>query len=271
MTMLHDLRQIAGTPRAGGKACALARLAADGFPVPPFFVVLPEAFDSDGTLGLDHCSLNAALAGLGGHEFAVRSSAMAEDGGTASHAGQYLSFLNVPAEGVGEAAACVWRSAFSDSVCAYKEAHGVEADRNGAAVLVQAMVRAEISGVAFSVDPVSGDRSKAVVSFTAGLADRLVSGEETGETIAFRRNGTKLVEDTAHERRCQADTTCAAAAQLALRAEERLGAPQDVEWSADDSTVWLVQSRPITTPISSPEILLDNSNIVESYPGSSLR
>jgi phosphohistidine swiveling domain-containing protein len=247
----------------GGKAAALARLAANGFNPPTFFVIRAEAFETTGPVdGLDE-----ALAMLGPGPFAVRSSARAEDGADHSHAGQFDTHLNVAAQEVWTAAQKVWRSGFSDTVATYR-AVKTGGDAEGPAVIVQRMIDATAAGVAFSADPVSGQRGKVVISAIAGLGEALVSGEEDGESwvVATLPIGPAtpnvLTQDQAAE-----------IASLARRAEAAFGLPQDIEWAIDTDGLHILQSRPITTPLLPPPqadtalTIYDNSNIVESYPG----
>lgn len=193
----------------GGKARALADLSRAKLPIPPWFVVLPDAFTASLTaaersaLGRARTAqaMQEALATLSiapgvqgallpacaqlapaGAKFAVRSSAPAEDSAAHSFAGQLESFVNVAADAVAEHVVAVWRSAFSSRMLAYRKEAGLLAVPEPPAVLVQVMVEGETSGVAFSADPVSGRRSIVVVSAVPGLGGGLVSGEATGDT-----------------------------------------------------------------------------------------
>ncbi|HEX5725657.1 MAG TPA: PEP/pyruvate-binding domain-containing protein, partial [Longimicrobiaceae bacterium] len=204
----------------GGKAYNLARLVRAGAPVPPFFVVGARAFarvlgdvpvpEDDAAAeaaqaralavevppGLRQ-ALGAALAALGGGPVAVRSSAVGEDGGRSSFAGQFETVLGVPAHD--EAAAWravrrVWASAFHPRALAYRRERG---EGGGAmAVVVQRMVEPAAAGVAFSADPVTGDRATAVVSAVYGLGEGLVSGALDADTyrVRFGGGGPAVVE-----------------------------------------------------------------------------
>lgn len=257
----------------GGKALALAELVEAGFKVPPFFVIPSGAFQA-GRLPEDRRSaIDEACRTLAGVRFAVRSSGAAEDGAEESHAGQFLSRLEVAVEDVPATAEEVFASGLSDGVTAYREARGI-ADVNMPSVIVQEMVDARAAGVAFAADPVTGRRDQVLVTATEGLGDALVSGEVSGEIWRFscprleplERPGEKsaLSEDEARE-----------IARLCLSVSELKGAPQDIEWAFAKETPepYLLQARPITTrllPAGVAEerlLVFDNSNIVESYPG----
>jgi len=254
----------ADTPAAGGKGRALARALAAGFAVPPFFVVPSgEAPDAE--------ALTAALADLGPGPFAVRSSGLAEDGAEASHAGQFESLLNVPAEGVAAAITQVAASGAGEGLAAYRSERGI-AESAPPAVVVQRMIPASHAGVAFSADPVAGRRDRVVVSATQGLGDRLVAGEVDGSGWWLTRPALEVVATTG-DGEGLTPAQVREVAELCLAAEAAFGGPQDIEWAFADGALYLLQSRPITSPLRPAPLtdpgfmVFDNSNIVESYPG----
>lgn len=230
-----------------------------------------------------------------GEPVAVRSSAVEEDGVECSFAGQLDSFLWVEHEHVADAVAAVWRSAFAESALAYRRERGLHSSPQPPAVLIQRMVDADRAGVAFSADPVSGRRSIAVISAVYGLGIGLVSGEYDADTYEVDRSGhipTRRIADkqSAYRRAVSGgvqrtavappqatapaldDEQIRAVAQLARRVESVFGRPQDIEWAIEGGTIYLLQSRPITTLASQPDpdgarALWDNSNISESYGG----
>lgn len=214
---------------AGGKAATLASLFAEGLPIPPGFAVPAD-------VALDADTLARALDALGGRPVAVRSSGVQEDGAVASLAGRYLSLLDVEGVAAVQAAiADVRASGGPDEVLP---------------VLVQRMVPADVAGVAFSANPVTGARDEAVVSAAPRLADRLVAGEEDGNSWLL---GPKGLQRTGGDDGIDEGIVRAAAA-LARRLEGLRGAPQDIEWAAVAGQVFLVQSRPITALPRRPEI-----------------
>ncbi|HWE47184.1 MAG TPA: PEP/pyruvate-binding domain-containing protein [Caulobacteraceae bacterium] len=252
--------------RAGAKGAVLADLA-ESFPVPPFIVVPTDAFDADGLRPDVRGALAAEIAVLGVGPFAVRSSGAEEDGAAAAHAGQFESLLNIPAARVEAAVERVWRSGFSARLGAYRRAHGLTGAPKPPAVMIQGMIAADSAGVAFTADPVSGDRDVTVISATRGLGDRLASGEADGDTCRIHRSGAWL--DGAHDATLT-DAQALAVADLACRVERRYGAPQDIEWAFEGGRLYLLQSRPITalpSPARGETGVWDNANIVESYPG----
>ncbi len=253
---------------AGGKGASLAAMTVAGLPVPPGFVVpawaLSRAVDAarlrEHALAASHAdaqalvaaakppkaAISAAYARLGDGPVAVRSSATAEDSEDASFAGQQETYLNV--EGADEVCARVvdcWASFFSERALFYRS-HKGSLDDLAMAVVVQRMVDADKAGVLFTVDPVQRRRDQMLIEGVRGLGEQVVSGELTPDHYVTDRagsvkrsslpNGGVLVEAELHE-----------LAALGRRLEEHFGGPQDVEWAIAGGSVFLLQSRPVTT------------------------
>ncbi|MCT7373660.1 PEP/pyruvate-binding domain-containing protein [Chelativorans salis] len=257
--------------KIGGKAATLAALVKDGFEVPPFFTITPAAFTGTGLRAEARKGLIGHLEEIGPGPFAVRSSAREEDGAEHSHAGQFLSLLNIAAADVPKAAHRVWKSGGTDTLRAYRARRGLGSGDHAPAVLVQRLVRARAAGVAFSADPVSGRRDRIVASAVAGLGDRLVGGETDGDDYLIDRRTGALLEGPEDGVLSPADLEALSA--MVARIEAVRGVPQDVEWAFEGKRLFLLQARPITTPlraepIDDPQLtIFDNSNIIESYPG----
>ena len=265
----------ASVPDAGGKGAALAKLAAT-FPVPAFFVITADAFTEAGLKPGVAGDVLHAVESLGADQlFAVRSSGLEEDGASSAHAGQFATELNVPLKEVTKAAHRVWRSGFTESLKQYRLAHGLSGDSQPPAVIVQVMVKARAAGVAFSADPVTGDRGVVVISAIRGLADKLVGGEEDGDSYRVGSGGATLEAELVDGEAVLTEPERAEVAAMARRAAAHFGRPQDIEWAFDESGLKMLQSRPITTlgeatpenEAAIEETIWDNSNIVESYPG----
>ena len=245
--------------RAGQKAATLGALRAAGFPVPDGAVLTTDAFDRAlGSAGL-HAEADPAevltmaltseltdalatiQAHLGAGPYAVRSSAVDEDGDDRSFAGLYTTVLNVPPTELSDAVRRCWSSAFTTYVRGYAPRR--DADRPRLAVLVQPMIPAHAAGVAFGADPVTGDRDAVLVSAVHGLADRLVGGHVTPDEWLVRGNEVipRSVSDQAIDAR-----TVGSIAALCRQVEGDLGAPQDIEWAIVDQHLMLLQARPVT-------------------------
>jgi phosphohistidine swiveling domain-containing protein len=228
-----DAVNAADAARVGGKAANLGELKKAGFKVPDGFIVLGEPGEE----------LADALQGLGGGPLAVRSSAVAEDLADASFAGQYETFLNVQGlEQLRKAVGDCRRSASSARVASYR-ANRAEAAPVEIAVLVQRMVPAEAAGVAFTANPVTGDRSEVLISAVRGLGERLVSGEAQADEWVVREG--KPQRRRSSEDAITADQV-AAVADLARSAAAHFGRPEDVEWAFSGGELYLLQSRPMT-------------------------
>ncbi|MDH3319388.1 MAG: PEP-utilizing enzyme [Betaproteobacteria bacterium] len=263
---MHDQ---AGPAELGGKGWALARARRAGLPVPDWFALSPAAC---GTQWREE--LAGALAELcpRGETVAVRSSALDEDGAVLSFAGQLESYLFVPHVQVANRAADVWRSASAARVRAYRAQHGKCTHASLPAVLVQRMIDADVAGVAFSADPVSGRRALAVVAAARGIGAGVVSGERDADSYYVSRDGAVVSRKTVGAAPCLSDAQAAEVAALARRCARHFGAPQDIEWAIAGECLWLLQSRPITSLAGLPDpdgelAIWDSSNIAESYGG----
>ena len=296
MTLVRYTAEFEAGAGLGGKAGALARLIAARLPIPEWFVVTPE-FDLNAPAAPAAILACAQAVAPDARFFAVRSSALDEDGAEHSFAGQLDSFLFVPPERIVEKVREVRQSGFSERILAYRRERGIAAPARPPAVLVQRMIDAEAAGVAFSADPVSGRRGHAIVSAVLGLGSALVSGEADADTFTIDRRGNLVTrtivtkrsahraapgssegvaaEPVAPERGTQpaiTDPQAAEVAALARAAAQFFGRPQDIEWAQQDGRLWLLQSRPITSlaTLADPDgelNLWDNANIAESYSG----
>lgn len=309
----------------GGKASSLAALERAQLPIPAWFVVPPTVLhaslsDAERTAfaaacaSADVATIEHVLTSVeisepirseiaqqvatlcpDGVFVAVRSSALDEDGLRYSFAGQLASYLCVAPEDVPAKIVEVWRSGFSATVLTYRREHGLPMPTEPPAVLVQRMIEAEVAGVAFSADPVSGRRAWAVVSALYGLGCTLVSGECDADTYTVARDGgilTRTLAEKTHALRhisgnviesvpvppaqvkqpALSDAQIGAVAELARRCATHFGSPQDIEWALADGQLFLLQARPITSlaGLADPDgqyALWDNSNIAESYNG----
>lgn len=226
----------------GQKAARLARLRRAGFDVPDGMVITAsEAVGwprgADGTVATIRAQLHGALA--------VRSSAIAEDLAEASFAGMYKTVLEVEEpDDVRRAVGEVVASADGERVASYYGG-GTEM-----AVLVQKLIPAESAGVAFTADPMTGDRDVIVISAVRGLGEALVSGEVDPEEWEFRdgkascRGAAEVLDEAMAQR----------VAELAAAVADHDGAPRDIEWALHDGKLWLLQARPITALPRKPDM-----------------
>lgn len=244
-----DLAAAADPEQVGGKAARLGELIRHGLRVPAGLVVT-TATHRDRRAGAANGSTLAESLRAHLRErdpdrlFAVRSSATVEDSARASFAGQFRSLLNVRREDVPEAVARVQDSVDNPSAAAYARRMGIAAPQT-LAVIVQEQVAARLSGVCFSVDPVSG-AATVLIEYAEGLGDEVVGGRALPDGVQrFRRDGgiPELIADPEGE----GHADLVEVARTAVHLERLLGVPQDMEWAVDETGLWILQARPITT------------------------
>jgi pyruvate,water dikinase len=230
---------------AGGKGGTLARLYQARYPVPDGFVIMPSAFDGDilkpkaWQQVVEHLERFRQVNGK--TAFAVRSSALAEDSAYASFAGEFETVLDVHTdEAVRAAIYQVHQSRKAERVKAYSQAKGLDEEQD-IAVVVQVLVRADISGILFTADPLTGSRFEMTGNYIYGFGEGLVSGEVEPYTFVMHRPKGKY-EGPNDIRRFARKLY-----KLARKLEDELGSPQDIEWAIADGRLYLLQSRPITT------------------------
>ena len=274
----------------GSKAAGLQRLMRDGLRVPPGFIVTTAAYRcvagavaADRRDSADAWPLPPALVGAIATAYerlvepsgadqpavAVRSSATLEDLPDAAFAGLYATGTGI--RGVEEVLRWVrhcWASLYGPAAVAYRREHGFAEAGAAMAVIVQRLIPAEVAGVAFTVDPVSGQRDRVVLNAAWGLGASVVDGLVEPDTFVVERNDLRIVSRTIGDKATRAsatptapreavpaeqrrqptldDPTIIAIAELALRAEALWEQPVDVEWALADGQVWLLQSRPAT-------------------------
>lgn len=206
---------------------------------------------------------------------AVRSSGESEDLAGASFAGQYETFLWIAgADAVISHMRRCWAGMFGDTVLSYRpEGEAVAAKSDfGICVGVQQMVEARAAGVMFTLDPITGDRSKISLETCWGLGEGVVKGDVTPSQFLvdkvmlqiLRRKiaaqsgeyrfdaaiggvGIFPIEVARRELPCLSDSEVIALAQLGKRIERDRGAPQDIEWAiGSDERIAVLQVRPET-------------------------
>lgn len=219
----------------GTKAAGLARLRAAGFDVPDAFVVPVDDTNAwpDGPVpdSLRQEVANAVEAL--GQRLAVRSSATWEDGTTSAHAGATETVLDVRGT-----------EATLDAVRHCLDATGTAQraldERGDVAIVLQRLVDADHAGVAFTADPLTGERGLVRIAATEGLGEALVQGEVVGSDITVR--GDTIEGDLA----TLPVEAARSVAEVARAIEAAFGRPQDVEWAVADGRVHILQARPIT-------------------------
>ncbi len=239
---LHDEAALDPT-LVGGKAASLAQAAVRAIPMLPG-VVLTTAFSDAMDAGGDvaaHPAVREAYQRAHGDERALvaRSSSVVEDTAQSSMAGQFASVIGVHGF-----------DAFVAAVAAVLDSRA----RAGAAdepiaVLVQPLIDPAFGGVMFGIDPVTGRTDRRVISAVRGGPEPLVSGEVDGSRYVLHAEG-KVLRFDANDGPPLARSDRQRLVTLSGDVARVFGGPQDVEWAIDtDGTLWLLQSRPVTTEI----------------------
>jgi len=303
--------------QVGGKGANLGEMTKAGIPVPPGFIVTAQSYyyfleksnltdkirqllsdlDTNDSEKLYNVAsrikglLNTAAmpeeiareiaqayGKLGSGAVAVRSSATAEDLPEASFAGQQRTFLNVVGEKeVITAVQGCWASLFEPRAIFYRVHQGFDHFSVGIAVPVQRMVQSDSSGVMFTLDPITNDRSKIVIEAVYGLGEAIVSGEVTPDLYVVDKEGLKIIDKKLARQEWQlvrnaqggkdiekanikvdileaeqakqkfSDEDIVALASIGKKIEDRYAFPQDIEWAKEGEELFIVQTRPVTT------------------------
>jgi pyruvate,water dikinase len=294
----------------GPKAMSLIRLRRIGLPVPAGFcvaaTVLQEHLEQNNLISrvkatvdklakaepqakgailadLRAAIINAPLAqevqreiethyrALAADRVAVRSSGTAEDLPGHSFAGQYDTYL-----GVADVAGCIeaikkcWASLWTLRAYEYRERNDFDHLKIGMAVIVQTLVAADVSGVIFTVDPLTGGRSRIIIEACFGLGEALVSGKVTPDRFIVNKRNLRILSRTISDKKverlpvgnglvqeqavpkerssacCLEHKQIKKLAKLAKKVETGSGCPQDIEWAICKKKIFFLQSRPIT-------------------------
>lgn len=294
---------------AGGKGASLGEMTGAKIPVPPGFVVLSYAFDRfleetdiDAEIEaiahkVKHTDINSVdrasneirdlildakfphdlsvlvhkhFARLKSPHVAVRSSATAEDSSVASWAGELESYLNTTKATLLANIQKCWASLFTPRAIFYRREKKLHKAKVSVAVVVQAMVQSNVSGICFTVHPVTKDYGQMVIEAGWGLGEAIVGGKITPDTYIIHkprgvildkniseqammivRDGNGTVEQSVplakRGKQKLPDTKTIALAKLCQQIEKHYGKPQDIEWALARGKLYILQSRPITT------------------------
>jgi len=305
-------------PIAGGKGASLGEMAGAKIPVPPGFVVLAGSFDefiklTDLNVEIDHqlhsvdtdkihtvenasaqiqrriikAKMPKEIADeilksfdkLGAELVAVRSSATSEDSADAAWAGQLDSHMNITRENVPETVQRCWASLFTPRAIFYRFEKGLHKEKISVAVVVQKMVKSEISGIAFSVHPVTEDHNQIIIEAGWGFGDAVVSGSITPDSYVVEKSPKNILDvnvspqerelvkkgenddpdpewgeivwaDVPAERKDKqklSEKQIFELSELVQGIERHYGFPVDTEWAVEKDKFYITQSRPITT------------------------
>lgn len=305
---------------AGGKGASLGEMTKARISVPPGFVVVTSAFDRflketqleeeiiarlkevkmDDTNSVEKASetirdsihdrpfpkdlekeILTAFDKLDAKFVAVRSSATAEDSAIASWAGELETYLNITRKNVVDAVRTCWSSLFTPRAIFYCHEKNLIDHYVSVAVVVQKMVQSEVSGIAFTVHPVTEDRNQMIIEAGYGLGEAIVSGQVTPDSYVVSKKEMsiidinvsaqtkKLIRDVKSENTFEGKENDKAnkwvelgaegekqkltgkqiidLAKICADIEKHYKFPCDIEWAYEGGKFYITQSRPITT------------------------
>lgn len=294
---------------AGGKGASLGEMTQAKISVPPGFVVLAPVFDrfleetdlkqeieavmhkvnhknvasiervSQKIRDLIHDAkfpkdlgqeIGKEFKKLGAKLVAVRSSATAEDSSIASWAGELESYLNVTRKNILDSVKNCWSSLFTPRAIFYRFEKKLHKQKVSVAVVIQKMIQSDVSGITFTVHPVTRDRDQMIIEAGYGLGEAIVGGKITPDSYVIHKkdwhlmdvnvakqemmivrssSGTKEMKVPAvkQEKQKMTNVQILKLAELCQEIENHYGSPQDIEWAMEKGKFYITQSRPITT------------------------
>ena len=295
---------------AGGKGASLGEMIKAGIPVPPGFVLLSGAFErfieeTDITTKIDSelhevnreemhtverasatiqrmileakmpediaTEIKKHFKELDAEFVAVRSSATAEDSASAAWAGQLDSFLNTDESTLLKNVQQCWASLFTPRAIFYRFEKELHLTKISVAVVVQKMVESEVSGIAFSVHPVTEDRNQLIIEAGFGLGEAIVSGQVTPDSYVVEKEPRRIIDSNVSTQtralyrsaeggnewqdipepkassQVLTENQILELSEIILKIENHYGFPCDIEWAFEGGKFYIVQSRPITT------------------------
>ena len=200
-------------------------------------------------------------------KYAVRSSSNLEDSTENSFAGQFSTFLNVKPDDLSKKIRDCFLSLASGNALDYIQKKKLTPAQIEMNVLVQKMIPSEVSGVIFTANP-QGLLNETVITAGEGLGENIVS--EKGKTTSYFYNRTDNNYYFDGEKDLLNHKQIEEIIETVTKIEKVIGENLDIEFAITKNKLWILQARPITTLNTNNPLVLDNSNIVESYPGISL-
>ena len=185
--------------------------------------------------------------------FAVRSSAVDEDRQNFSFAGAYLTELTVPRDLLAVSITRCWASALTGTAIKYRLERGLSLQKIKTAVLIQPMLQAEVAGVGFTLNPMTGERNEMVIEAHNGAAHEVVVGQITPFRYRLRKqaNAYPIIQKISGDSHNVTSDPLTVPqlnllAKTLIHLEALQGTPQDVEWAFVGQALYLFQARPIT-------------------------
>lgn len=240
----------------GTKIENLKKLKENNINIPNFVVVTHE----DIVKGNFEINLQSDL-------YSVRSSANIEDSDDSSFAGLFDTFLNVKKIELKEKIELCLKSLYNESVLEYIKRNNLKTETLKMNVIVQEMICADYSGILFTSNP-QGILNESVIVVGKGVGENVV--QDKVDTTTYYYNLTDKVYYYEGKTEYLNNEKIEELIEMASKIKAILGDFLDIEFAVKDNIIYILQARKITTINDSSPLILDNSNIVESYPGISL-
>ena len=196
--------------------------------------------------------------------YAVRSSSNIEDGKKDSFAGQFDTYLNVNKYNLKNKIIECFKSLYNENVLDYISEKRIDISELKMNVIVQEMIQSEYSGVIFTANP-QGILNETVIVVGEGLGENIVSDKVNTTSYYYNLNDNLYYFEG--EKDYLSRTQVSEIIDVSKKITEVLGKYLDIEFAIFHNKIYLLQARNITTIDDSHPLILDNSNIVESYPG----
>lgn len=294
---------------AGGKGASLGEMTQVGLSIPPGYVVLAPTFDQfleDTDLNIEietilkrvnpkemesvekaseeirslidsnkisknlRTEIIKEFKRLRARFVAVRSSATAEDSKIASWAGELETYLNVTENNLIKSVIKCWSSLFTPRAIFYRFEKKLHKQKVSVAVVIQKMVQSEISGICFSVHPITKDKNQMVIEAGFGLGEAIVGGQITPDTYVIHKNNFSVLDINVSEQNIAivrsgtgnlekkltpkqgakqklSSKQIVELAKICKGIEKHYKHPQDIEWAFEKGKFYITQARPITT------------------------
>lgn len=198
--------------------------------------------------------------------YSVRSSASIEDGPQHSFAGQFTSLLNVAGRDLAQAVNQVVASFYQPEVLAYLSYNELSLADLEPYIIIQEMVAAEYSGIYFTANP-RGLLNEHLLVVGAGLGNQVVEDKVAVTTYSIHPQDEIILTSQSGSAAHLSRQVLQKLQELATRIQSHYQQAMDIEFALANDQIWLLQARPITQLSPEPRYILDNANIVESYPG----
>ena len=197
-------------------------------------------------------------------KYAIRSSSYLEDGEKNSFAGQFDTYLNVSPKDINKKVKQCFNSINNKNVLDYLRKNKIDKTNLKMDVIIQEMVNSNLSGIIFTANP-QGLLNETVIVVGKGLGNKIV--EDRIDTTTYYYNNTDNIYYYDGKKDLLSKKQIDELLILSNRIKELLGEYIDIEFAIEKDKIYILQARPITTINDKKQVILDNSNIVESYPG----